>query len=741
MSYFKSIAFVFGATCFLAAFVTLSVYIAQPPWVPGWLQSDTNESPDKRNNDIEDFIVQEVNPENIRNYLRYLTTRPHLGGTEAEKQTALWVGDTWESQGMDEVHLVPYEVLLSYPEKDTPNLVRVLDESGEAAWTSQGWQKPLYAPEESSPEVPPNFNGYSAPGDVKGEVVYAHFGRQEDFKTLKDQGVDVEGKIVLARYGEIFRGNIVDNAEKLGAIGVILYPDPEQYASAGEDNVYPDTVFMPGTAAPSGSVYLGDGDPLTPFYPSVEHAYHIPESEAPLTKIPVQPICYDDAREIIGRMGGTVAPEEWQGGLNVTYKLGPGLTEPGWTLGLEVLTHSVRTTTYNVIGVIKGSVEPDRYVVVGNHRDAWVFGGADPSSGTAAMLELSRVLLKYRNETGWQPRRSIVVCSWGSEEYGLIGSTEWTEQFQKQLSGRAVAYLNIDIAITGNYSMRAISAPLLTDLVFQAATKVPNPDEDEVAAGRLTVYDTWALRMPDQDKPGRPRIVGVGSGSDFKGFQHNLGVPILDISYTHSPEMYAEPLYHTLYETFELMDELYDRGFKFFSAITTLWSILAVDVAESQLLPMSLMEYSDFISSAYDDIVVEIGPLVAERNLTLDHFGEAVEAFAVATQEFTDNLPFIDTDNPLAVRRANDQMMMVERAFIDPRGLPDRPHYNHVVMAPSISDTYSSSAFSGLTDILNGITELSPEEQERRWETFSQHLSAVTHFVHTSAKVMSDTLW
>ncbi|XP_042894430.1 putative N-acetylated-alpha-linked acidic dipeptidase isoform X2 [Penaeus japonicus] len=689
----------------------------------------------------DDFIIKEVDPESIRNYLRHLTSRPHPGGTKAEEENAHWVADSWRALGLDEVHLVPYDVLLSYPKNNIPNLVRVLDAAGQAVWTSHGWQKPLYSPEESSPDVLPNFNAYSAPGNITGDVVYAYFGREKDFKQLEDLGVSVKGKIVLARYGEVFRANIAWAAEKRGAAGVILYTDPQQYAPLGEDAVYPNTVYMPASGVQAGTVLLADGDPLTPFYPSVESAYRLAEENSSVPKIPVQPVSYGDAREILRHMGGPEAPAEWRGGLDVTYRLGPGMAEAGWTLGLEVHTHNARATTYDVVGVIRGSEEPDRYVILGNHRDAWVFGGVDPSSGTAALLEVTRVLTSLKDQTGWRPRRSVVVCSWGSEEYGLVGSKEWAEQFGKQLMDRTVAYINVDLTIEGNYSLRTLSAPLLYDTVFEAAAKVPNPDAAEVAAGRPMVYDTWAARLPDGDHPGRPRVDLVGSGSDYRSFMHNLGVPVLDICYTYDPKVNVEPLYHTLYETFALVDELYDKGFGFQAALTRLWAIMAVDLADTQVLKFSLKEYSSFLADAQEELLQEYGDLISARNISMAYFKKAIEGFSQATDMFIDDLDHLDTSNVLAVRRVNDQLMMVERSFIDPRGLPDRPDYNHVVMAPSVSDSYSGTAFSGLSDALDGILDLEPSQQEERWVHFAQHLAAITHYINTAAKVLSDDLW
>lgn len=691
--------------------------------------------------DVEDYVIKAVNPSSIRAFLRNLTLDLHLGGTEDEWNTAQWVADTWQLQGMDEVHLVPYKVLLSYPSDSKPNQVRLLDGLGHQMWVSAAKQKPLYAPEESNPDIPFNFNAYGAAGNVRGPLVYAHYGSEKDFAYLADTGVNVKGAIVLARYGQSFRANIAQRAEEQGALGLLLFSDPADYAPAGPDFVYPHSYFMPPSAAPLGTTKLVDGDPLTPFYPATESAFRIPEEEARIPKIPVQPISYSEAFDLLSELRGAAAPETWQGNLNITYHLGPGFREADWSVNLEVNNQNILTTTYNVIGVLKGREEPDRYVMLGNHLDAWLFGAVDPSSGTAAMLELSRVFLQLYNETGWRPRRSLVFCGWGAEEYGLVGSVEWTEQFAKQLSDRAVAYLNVDMAIEGNYTLRTKSVPILNEAVYESAKRIPNPNPEEVAAGRETVYDTWAHRKPDPNQPGLPLMQPLGTGSDYKGLQHNIGVPCMDTRYTHDNKTLGDPMYHTVYETFALVDEIYDRGFKYHSAVTALWGDLAVKLAESKVLPFSLHIYADFISKAQKNIEETFGTIISSQNISLEFFADAAVNFNNAVTAFDNVVNGLNQNDPLAVRRVNDQMMLVERSFIDPKGLPDRPEYNHVITAPSKNNAYGGTAFAGLVDTLTAIKEASENDKKPLWRTFAQHLAAVTHCLNTGAKVLSDDLW
>ncbi|XP_069960673.1 N-acetylated-alpha-linked acidic dipeptidase 2 [Cherax quadricarinatus] len=667
----------------------------------------------------EDVILQQASKDAITATLRYLTSEPHTAATEVDTQQAQWVAEQWQEQGLDQVHLLPYTVLLSYPDRNKTNEVIIADGSGETVWKSEGRQPPLW-PGEDDPRVLPSFNAYSAPGSIQGNVVFAFLGRDEDFQYLESINISVTGAIVLIRYGAIYRSNKVHNAEVRGAGGVLLYLDPASVSPLGQNSnvTYPSTKFAPPHAVQFGNTQLGNGDPLTPFYPSIESAFRIPEEEVDTPRIPVQPISYSDAYYIFSQLGGEEAPDEWQGGLNLTYRLGPGLHNHTWTTTLTVYTHAANATIYNVIGTITGSVEPDRYVVLGNHRDAWIFGGVDPSSATAALLEVSRLFGQLTRD-GWRPRRTLVFCSWGAEEYGLIGSTEWTEQFTTHLKSRAIAYLNVDMVFDGTYSFISMASPLLYDVVITETQKVPNPDPEEVAAGRPTLYDTWLFRHPDPQHPGRPRFLGINDGSDFSSFQHILGIPCMDMYYTAADDESSLPLYHTLYETFHLAAEIYDPQMNYHLALTQSWALIALSLAQKTLIPFSVESYGEFLKDALIPIDENYGYLL---NQTSTQYG---------------TLPH----SALAVRAANDAMMMLDRAFLDPRGLPGRPHYNHVVTAPSMVNSYTTDTFAGLQDLLYDLESLTPEEQVLRWRQVKEHLAAVTHFTLAAANILSYELW
>lgn len=691
--------------------------------------------------DVPSFILQKTNGDAIYASLKNLTSEPHTAGTEADQRQAEWVAQQWREQGLDSVKLVPYEVLLSYPDTDTENTVNVVDEGGNVLWASQGRQPPLW-PGEEHPGVLPTFNAYSASGVVQGEVVYAFLGRDEDFEYLEEHNVSVSGCIVLIRYGDLFRGNQVRAAEKKGAGGVLLFLDPAVVSPEGQDeaHVYPNTVFAPPQAAQLGTTMLGNGDPLTPFYPSLESAFRIPEDEADIPKIPVQPLSYSDAAFILSRMGGEEAPEEWQRGLNLTYRLGPGLLDPTLNTSLSVHTHNQRVTVYNVVATLRGAVEPDRYVLLGNHRDAWIFGGVDPSSATASLLEVTR-LYGLLLQGGWRPRRSLVFCSWAAEEYGLVGSTEWTEQFSTHLKSRAVAYLNVDMVFEGTYSFISMASPLLQETIVRVTQMVPNPDQEEAAAGRGYLYDTWLQRQPDTLHPGRPRFLGIGSGSDFASFQHVLGVPCMDMFYTAAPDTPSLPLYHTLYETFHLARNLYDPEMEYNVALTRTWALVAYFLSNEAVVPFSVHLYGEFLTEALLDLEAAYEDLLNQTQPLLNHLREAVSNFSAVTTNWTANLVSLQLDDPMAVRAANDAQMMLDRAFLDPRGLPGRPHFNHVVMAPSSSNTYASQSFAGLQDLLADLPYLPPDEQAIRWRQINKHLAAVIHLIRAAANTLTGELW
>ncbi|KAG7165785.1 N-acetylated-alpha-linked acidic dipeptidase 2-like 2 [Homarus americanus] len=431
-------------------------------------------------------------------------------------------------------------------------------------------------------------------------VVYVNFGRVEDFDKLEELGVNVSGCIAIARYGKIFRGNKLLHAQERGAKGMILFSDPGDVAQEGvaDDDVYPYTWWLPGTGMQRGTTYMGSGDPLTPGWSSTANAYRLTMEDADLPKIPCQPIGYDDARVILEKMGGMAAPDEaWKGGLDgLAYNLGPELLDEysGYTLHLDTHNTFQQYTSYNVIGTIKGEVEPDRYVLIGNHRDAWGFGASDPSSGTAQILETARVMGQLMAD-GWRPRRTLVFCSWGAEEYGLIGSTEWVEEHVEKLQERSVMYLNTDTCASGPI-LHVPGSPLLWDAITDITKMVPGVRQGPTVYDELKDYYTAMNKTSIE-------MTTLGSGSDYAPFSFYCGIPCLDLWFRRDKnknEISIYPSYHTGYETFYMVDHNVDPGFRIHQGCSRLASLMLRFFADSALIPYSLEQLPKTIKEGID---------------------------------------------------------------------------------------------------------------------------------------------
>ncbi|TKR73126.1 hypothetical protein L596_020474 [Steinernema carpocapsae] len=337
------------------------------------------------NDGITDAIKKNLNWENIRDNLRDFTKEPHVSGTAANARVAQKIFNNWKKAGLEDVHFLEYEVLLSYPNYSNPNHMTILKSDGSELYKSKGKSPVLIPDEQGAPGADIQWVAYAGHGEVIGDVVYCHHGRHQDFEQLKKLGIDLKGKIALLRYAFGFRGDKVANAQEAGAIGAILYSDPSEVARDGIDkaHVYPATEWMPSEAVQRGSIMKLNGDPLTPLFPAKKDLYgrrtlDDSKAEGILPAIPVMPLSYSDAWHILSRMEGQNVPVEWQGGINVTYKLGPGLKNSE-KVKIDVKSTLEKRSVKNVVGYITGSKEPDRYVILGNHFDAWVYGSIDPT--------------------------------------------------------------------------------------------------------------------------------------------------------------------------------------------------------------------------------------------------------------------------------------------------------------------------------------------------------------------------
>ncbi|KAK3736513.1 hypothetical protein QZH41_009387 [Actinostola sp. cb2023] len=345
------------------------------------------------NETILDEMLAAMSAHNMEETLRYLTSQPHIAASARNTELAHNISDTWKSYGFDSVKLVKYNVLLSFPSKNKTNGAFILDDKGNISFRTPEQSKTVVE-DENSPDASPPFSAYSPTGSFTGDVVYANYGGRDDFSYLNSKKVNCTDKIVIVRYGRVFRGDKVTNAAKWGARAILIFNDPKDFAPVPDDQLYPHNWWLPRSGVQRGSVLLGTGDPLTPRYPAKDGVYRSKTAEIIFPQIPAHPISAEDAEQFLSKMQGETAPDGWQGGINVDYKLGPGFKYPytNWSAKVETNNDHVAKDIYNVIAVIKGRESPDRLVLLGNHRDAWVFGGIDPSSGTSCMMELSRVL-------------------------------------------------------------------------------------------------------------------------------------------------------------------------------------------------------------------------------------------------------------------------------------------------------------------------------------------------------------
>lgn len=690
-------------------------------------------------------LLSEMKAENIRSFLRSFTKLPHLAGTEQNLQLAKKIQTQWKKFGLDSANLVHYDVLLSYPNETNANYVSIVDEHGVEIFKTSYLEPPPDGYENVTNIVPP-YNAFSAHGMPEGELAYVNYARTEDFfKLERGMNITCTGKIVIARYGKIFRGNKVKNAMLAGALGIILYSDPADYF-APEVQPYPKGWNLPGDAAQRGNVLNlnGAGDPLTPGYPAKEYTFrlHVEEGVG-IPNIPVHPIGYKDAEILLRNLGGTAPPDKsWKGTLNVSYNIGPGFTGSEYSRKVKMHVNNINKITriYNVIGTIRGSVEPDRYVILGGHRDSWVFGGIDPTTGTAVLQEIAQSFGKLLNG-GWRPRRTIIFASWDAEEFGLLGSTEWAEENAKILQERSIAYINSDSSIEGNYTLRVDCTPLLYQLVYKVAREISSPDDGFESQ---SLYESWLQKDPSPENKDCPRINKLGSGSDFEAYFQRLGIASGRARYTKNrkTDKYSSyPVYHTIYETFELVENFYDPTFKKQLSVAQLRGALVYELADSVVIPFNIQDYAKALESyaaSIFNLSKKHDQQLTDHGVSFDPLFSAVKNFSEAASDFHRRLMQVDLTNPIEVRIMNDQLMLLERAFIDPLGLPGRQFYRHIIFAPSSHNKYAGESFPGIYDAMFDIENRA--DPHLAWAEVKKHISIAAFTIQAAAGTLTDEL-
>lgn len=657
-------------------------------------------------------ILQETpSTEKIEEWSKYYTAGPHLAGGNFSQ--VLWTQEKWKEFGVEDTTIATYDVYINYP---LDHRLALLNKKGaddyDVAYEASLEEDVLEEDGTSGlPNRVPTFHGYSATGNVTAPFIYANFGTYADYQDLVDAGISFEGKIVIVKYGRIFRGLKVKRAQDLGAVGVIIYSDPQEDGDITELNgyeAYPAGPARNPSAVQRGSVQflsIMPGDPTTPGYaskPGVER--QSPEHSIP--SIPSIPISYTDALPLLKALNGhgpkaSEFNEYWQGGglshKGVEYNIGP--TPDDLVINLHNHQDYVTTPLWNVIGVIPGTIL-DEVVILGNHRDAWVAGGAgDPNSGSAALNEVVRSF-GVAVKAGWKPLRTIVFASWDGEEYGLVGSTEWVEENLPWLNVANAVYVNVDVAASGP-SFSVDASPLLNKAIYEVTSLVQSPNQ--TIKGQ-TVRDAWD-----------GHISSLGSGSDYTAFQEFAGIPSVSFGFSrgHNDAVYH---YHSNYDSFDWMRRFGDPGWQYHVTSTKLFSLLGAYFSEKPVLGFNAADYATNLQKYVDNIKSHAEDLPEHTHFSFGPIESAISQFHAVAVEFDayaadleshlgDDVPWYHWWKKLQlffkIRGVNTKYKTLERKFLYADGLDGRSWFKHVIFAPGLWTGYAGATYPGLVESLD----------------------------------------
>jgi N-acetylated-alpha-linked acidic dipeptidase len=645
-------------------------------------------------------------PDQARAAHAFLTAEPHVAGSPRDRVLADWIRDRWREYGLEQIEITEHEVLLPYvTETVVETTLRQAQAERESVWRASLKEEPVAGDPFTARDTGIPYHAYSASGDVTAPIVYAGSGNPADYDWLAARGIDIKGKIALVRYSVpySYRGFKAMTAEQRGAAGILIYSDPADDGFK-KGKTYPDGPWGPESHIQRGGVvydFRVPGDPLTPGWASTPGAKRIKSSDAiSLPKIMSAPLSWKDARVLLESLRGPEAPASWQGGLPMTYRAGPSRTPVHLRVQMDDNVRPIWTVT----GRLTGTSYPDQLVIVGNHRDAWVYGGVDPSSGTASLMELARSLGALAKQ-GVRPKRTIVFASWDAEEFTLTSSTEWGEQHAATLSQNAVAYLNVDSSASG-INFGAAAVPSLNRLVTEAAKTVIDPDTRRTIADahRRGVHEGGALPGGGGSDLVNNRL---GSGSDYTVFLNFLGIPVLDMSFTG-----PYGVYHSIYDNHVWMAKFGDPKFLYHTTMTRLWGVMALRLANADIVPLDYRPYADRVGEFVKEVTMRATPaerpVLAPLDTASEKFTRAARAMAGRVERLLDARNR-DAKEGVAVTRA---LMMAERALIDHDGIPDRPWYRHLIYAPK--PTYAPEVLPGVAEAIEAGDRRRLGDQVRR---------------------------
>jgi len=688
-------------------------------------------------------------PDNMREYMKRLSARPHHVGSPYDQDNAQWILSKFKEWGLD-AHIETFHVLFPTPKE---RLVQLVEPTKFVAKL----QEPAFSVDPTSDQMDeqlPTYNAYSTDGDVTGPLVYVNYGVPEDYKQLERLGLSVKGAIVIARYGASWRGIKPKVAAEHGAVGCLIYSDPRDDGYFQGD-VFPQGPWRPIEGAQRGSVMdmtLYSGDPLTPGVGATEEAKRLPVGEAPtITKVPVMPLSYGDAQPLLAALQGPVAPDGWRGALPLPYHIGPGPAK----VHLRVSFNWDIKPIYDVIARVTGSQYPAEWIIRGNHHDAWVNGAQDPISGQMALLEEARGFADLLKE-GWKPRRTIIYCAWDGEEEGLLGSTEWAEQHADELQANAAVYINTDS--NGRGYLNAGGSHTLEQFINGVERDIEDPET------RLSVWKRNQLARikkaaPDdlQEVRQRPdlRIGALGSGSDYTGFLQHLGIAALNLSYDGED---GGGIYHSVYDDFYWYTHFSDTQFVYGRALAQTVGTSVMRLADAGLLPLDFTNFADTVRKYVEELRTL---LKKEQDETRERNKQIEEGVFAATadprqvsippkmEEVPPYLNFAPLDNAvsslsqgagryakaLAKARENGgsaldraaldsvdkRLIESERRLTTREGLPRRPWYRHQIYAPGYYTGYGVKTIPAVREAI----------EEKQWKEADEQIVVV-------AKVLND---
>ncbi|MEW6511059.1 MAG: M28 family metallopeptidase [Bacteroidota bacterium] len=698
-----------------------------------------------------------LTPANLSAWMKEFASHAHHAGSPYSKPVAERIAGLFRSWGY-ETAIEEFQVLyprpvvrefeMTAPERYSPAL-RELPIPEDPTSGQTGEQLPLY-------------NIYSVDGDVSGQLVYVNYGVPKDYEELERRGVDVRGKIAIARYGGSWRGIKPKVAAQHGAIGCIIFSDPRDDGYYQGD-VYPKGAYRNETGGQRGSVQdmpIHTGDPLTPFVGATKDAKRISLKDAQiLTKIPVMPISYGDALPLLRAMGGPVAPAGWRGALPITYHLGPGPT----TVHLNLKFSWDLVPIYDVIAKLPGKESPDEWIIRGNHHDAWVYGADDPLSGLVAMMEEARAIGALVR-SGWQPRRTIVYCAWDAEEPGLIGSTEWVETHADELSRKAVVYINSDG--NGRGYLGAGGSHAFEELLNDVARSVIDPEKHVSVAERLRARQLVGANVKERAEIRERRnfrIYPLGSGSDYTPFLQHLGIASLNIGYGGED---GGGSYHSIFDSYDHYRRFGDPGFQYGIVQAQTTGRIVMRLAGSEVLPFrfsgfteTVARYADQVMKLADDMrkeTDEMNRLIRERAYDLSsdpkelwvtpalkdsvpylNFAPLQNAIAhlrAAVSAFDDQWKRVDSAgrklSPASVRSLNAMFRQFEHTLTIPGGLPGRPWYIHAIYAPGQYTGYGVKTLPGIRESI----------ELRKWGQADEQITVAAKVLEGSAAFIARSM-